>query len=786
MKNGADTAAEINGFEFNNVLRDGVQSNQGTNLSAEEIIDMLLHTTEAEYAEYQIAGGTFMDLFLKKGRDAFGENAKLFEAFEDVITSALIRGDCLTAYNRQPQDVIDAVIEELADRGLNVVTNFHGLNYAPMQEGVFKAVQKAQDKDYEIEAPKVLCIEDNPNITIEGCMAALEQQDAMGADAGIYLKNASGKVDPDFVYELTKRVAEKYPGQKITIHAHDNHGLADAIYMRAAEAGAETNAKIAFDVLPTAMASGTAQPPAWRIEYLLKNHPSEKVRARATGYDEAKEAKDAPKQYAKRHQYGSAEVRYSKKAWDACYEAGMAGGAMAAIKGMGLPKDVKTAYKMEDEDEALAFIATIESEIKVSLGYPVNVTPYQKMMDELAGFEALWRKMPNDQIGKAPIFKDTVSVDGDDNREGAYNPFSRLTPAAVNYLSGGLGAVPNYASARLINASLAARGLDAIEEFVPADQLPPGMDAAKEKLEAAGYKDPETSDVALTAMFGAAAFKEVMIRSGMSNLPEHHEKNTVFKKEGYNWITQEIKGSNVEVQGAKLKPTPAQPPEWPAYLQKPSEDHSFGPESRTVTQYDVATALGGAAGLEKFSLAVAEMEKHADGFYKTGIGATGFFKRSLEGQKLSRQFDQERSDVRASKDYLVEVQQYAKARAEQEAGTFMEAIPEMLKEYGMTQKQAAAASTVHVRPLLEQIVDKKAKGASTRTLSSMKVGSVPEAFEAERLNGATNGAARKGGSDRFMRKNVRSGGNNWIAPNEPEPAGQQMFAAAPVPGDNMG
>lgn len=704
-----DQESMPNNFELNNVLRDGVQSNLGTNLSADEIIEMLLHTKDAEYAEYQISGGTFMDLFLKKGRDAFGENTKLFNAFEDVITSALIRGDCLTGYQRNPQDVIDAVIEELAERGLNVVTNFHGLNYAPMQEGVFKAVLKAQEKGYEIKAPKVLCIEDNPNITIESCMAALAEQAEMGASEGVYLKNASGKVDPDFVYELTKRVAAEYPGEKITLHTHDNHGLADAIYMRGAEAAAEMDANIAFDVLPRAMASGTAQPPAWRIAKMLQSHPSEKVRARAPQYDESKEAADFEKQYAMRHLYGKSEVRYDKKAWDACYEAGMAGGAMAAIKGMGVLPTVKSMYGLEDEDAALALVASVEADVKAMMGYPTSVTPYQKTMDEQAVLELELRKSSFKRI----------------NKEGEYIHFSQLHDNTAYFLSGGLGPVPQPTKPKWIETALNMRGLDQMEEFVPADELPPGMDAAKKLLVEAGYSEPSRSDVALTAILGDAAFKEVMIRSGQSILPVHHETREAYvvtnEGEGH-WLNRQKTGRYEQKQGPRKVPSPAKPPEWPSYLQKPTKNHEFKPTYGTVTEYDVAQALGGAAELERFSLAVAELEKHTDGFYKTGIGPAGFFKRSREGQSLRKQFSEKHSDVRAGVDYIEQAHAEAHAAAQEEVQAFMDAIPQKLADYGMSLGQVSGANqTGLIARLLTEVVDRKAKNASRLSLPSLDV-----------------------------------------------------------------
>ncbi len=758
MANAAGTSVQdqVTPFEFNNVFRDGIQSNLGTNTSADEMLEMFLHTAEAAYAEVQAGGGTFMDLFMKKGRDAWGENDKLFGAYQEIITSALLRGDCVLGYDRNPQDVIDVVIEEFAKRGLNVVTNFHGMNYAPMQEGVFKAVHKAREKGYDITAPKVVCIEDNPNITVENCIEALHQQADMGADAGIYFKNASGKVDPDFVYELTKRVAEEFPGEKITVHTHNNHGLGEAIYLRAAEAAAEVNAPMAFDLSSHPMANGTGQPSARRFQEFLENHPSEKVRARKAAYNEDGERADFEKQYETRHRYGDSEVRYWKKSWDACYKSGDAGGSMSALKGMGILKDVKTQYRLADEDEALVIVAEIKIKEKALLGYPTSVTPYQKMMDQLAGCEAVWRKMPNESISKAPPYKNTISINADGDTAGSYVPFSRLTPAAVNYLSGGLGSVPALAHPSFIETAMKEKGFTEIPEFVPADQLPQKMEETAKRLEEAGYKEPSQDDVALAAMYGDEGFHYVMIKSGQSILPEHMSPEIAEKIRELNTMQSDTEidvSEEIRVLAANGRKSlsPQQPPEWPEYLQKPSENHKFDPDSRVVHIYDVAMAVGGAAELERFAQSVTELEKHADGFYKTGIGPSGFFQRSKAQQGLKADFATNDNDIRAGAEYLTQMQEHFKTQDATVVQEFMDSVPAKLREYGMSVTQAVTAVNKHLPEILTEVVDRKAKGASARSLPQVKYGSVTKAYKGykapagaeadETFNGASSGVS---------------------------------------------
>jgi hypothetical protein len=112
-------------IKFQDVLRDAVQSLFGTNPSAQEIIDSYptVHLTGTH--AIQTGGGTFFDLFAKKGRNEWNEVEKLIKHFRDlgVRQSALIRGDFLFGYEPQPYDVIRALVFEYAAMGMNVLQN---------------------------------------------------------------------------------------------------------------------------------------------------------------------------------------------------------------------------------------------------------------------------------------------------------------------------------------------------------------------------------------------------------------------------------------------------------------------------------------------------------------------------------------------------------------------------------------------------------------------------------------------------------------------------------------
>jgi len=683
-------------IKFNNVIRDGMQANLGTNPSAAEILNMITHVLDANYDSIQLGGGTFMDLFIAKGRDEWGENSALFGEFKDMIeSSALIRGAFLTGYSMNPQDVVDAFIVELAKRGLNEVTNFHGLNDFRVQKSVFEAVQKARDAGYKIRAPKVVCVEDNPNITVAGCIKALREQKNI-ADSGIYLKNASGKIDPEFVRELIKAVAREFPGEEITFHTHNNHGLGYATSTAAVEAAVEVKADLAIDTLPHPLAEGTAQISARRMKFIIDTHPDPRVRARSPDYSEDGERPDFDKMYETRHRYARYETVYDRELFEALYEAGMAGGATSTIKGIdgmmdnlvdiyknartagGKPKklsELNAEERERAEKKAMIALAKTEAQIKTLYGFPTNVTPYQKMLTEAAAWELVERRNPQ------------------------YLPFTKQRPAVVNYLTGGLGIVPLNADVNQIKIAFEAKKVLDFIPFEPADEREPLMEATRQRLIAAGYENPSTVDVLTAAItYAKDGFDHVMRRSGQSTLPQHLEEVEVFKTIG------RAKGIK-ESKFIPLKNIPQQPPEWPDYLiPSPEQDDR-------IRVADVGAAIG-AANLEFFAQAILEKQKISDGFYKTGMGNEGYYKREVsQRSSLKRTFENiskfTQSTIQQAD--LGQAFQDFERQADQDIDMFIAALPAILRDAGFERRKV---NSIVQNPIIDELMQKvvSAKG----------------------------------------------------------------------------
>ena len=101
---------------------------------------------------------------------------------------------------------------------------------------------------------------------------------------GFYLKSASGRLDPKFVYILTSNLYDKFPDQNITIHAHSTYGRAPACYIAAAMAATERGRIITMDVQHPALSGSTSQPSMNKMIGLIRNHPDKKINSNANCY----------------------------------------------------------------------------------------------------------------------------------------------------------------------------------------------------------------------------------------------------------------------------------------------------------------------------------------------------------------------------------------------------------------------------------------------------------------------------------------------------------------------
>ena len=460
-------------IRFHDVLRDGIQSLMGTNPSADEIIQAYPTAHQTNCDMVQTAGGTFFDLFAKKGRDEWAEVEKIITHFSkhNVKQSALVRGDFLFGYEPYSYDVVEGVILEFAKMGINVFHNFHGMNDHIPLIGVCEAVKKAQDKGYNVIANGTICIEDNPNITISNCLKFAKKLVDLGHE-GFYLKSASGRLNPEFVYMLTSQLINRFPDQEITIHAHSTYGEAPACYISAILAALLNNKPITIDVQHPALSGSTAQPSMTKMAELVANYPDPSVNIHAPELNK-KAIKDSLESLLRlRFRYREYETAYDKPLLDTMYEARVPGGASSTLKSIpGLVDNLARILELENEsdkwEKIQSHIYKQQRKILKDLGEPTQVTPYAANTTGQAAI-SLWNVL-----------------------EGR-DPYSTLYPGIINYLSGMHGMVPDSVNKELVSKALDQKGLKKVVEYQSSTKRANMLKKAESDLIDAGIACPTT------------------------------------------------------------------------------------------------------------------------------------------------------------------------------------------------------------------------------------------------------------------------------------------------------
>lgn len=454
-------------IKFQEVYRDAIQSLMGTNPSAAEITAAHPNAIHSGISAIQTGGGTFFDLFARKGRNEWEEVEQIIQFYRNdkVEQSALIRGDFLFSYEPQPFDVVKAMVMEYARMGMNVLQSFHGLNDTDVLAGVVEAVRIAREEEgHNIVARGTLCVEDNRNIRIDELLFAADKMMQQG-HTGFYIKSASGRMREDTIYRLTAALMDRFDGP-VGVHAHSTYGEAPVCYMAAIEAAIERGREIEIDVQHPALSGSTAHPSMLKMAHLIRNHPNRAIREQAPVLNIEAIKADMVSLYVLRFMYRESESEYDKDLLRAMSAARAAGGATSALKSVqGLTDTLSRTLGTDDWTEIQKAIYGMQAQILPELGDPTQITPYAANTNIMAAIA-----LNNERNGKGRL--DTIP------------------PGVVNYLVGKHGRVPESVNKTLQARALEMAGLSEPVRYVPSPQRPGAMEKAIKKLKAAGIENP--------------------------------------------------------------------------------------------------------------------------------------------------------------------------------------------------------------------------------------------------------------------------------------------------------
>ncbi len=465
-----------NPLEINVTVRDGIQSNHGTNIPAEHVVKAYKNAKDYGVSSFQTTGGTFHDLPIKKGWNPFEFNKKITDHFKGQTQSALIRGECGLSYSRQSLDTLSHLVTRYTEMGVNRWQNFHAMNDINMMRGVPLIVNKLrEEKGLDVVAQGAITVQENPNTLadqreiLDDIYKFAEQLIETGHE-GFYIKNANGVLRPDFTAELVTGLNERFD-EEIHIHTHNTYGHAYANYLAAIEAGVT-----GVDVLPDALAEGTAQPALGTLLYAMEQSRSDVIISRLpVGINMAAIEKDRDEMMVMRATYSQTEMPFNPERIKIAEAAGSAGGAISALKGMEIVQGVAQKMGTDDWDIIQKAIYEQKAKNREALGYPTNVTPHELMQDLQAA---------------ADIYS-------------GGEPLANLTPLTQSYLIGDLGKVSDSVDLVVQKRALDFHNMDSIRVLPKIEDLEPAMPAAREKLIEKGIDDPTDDEIAIVASSGA-------------------------------------------------------------------------------------------------------------------------------------------------------------------------------------------------------------------------------------------------------------------------------------------
>lgn len=242
------------------ILRDAHQSLIATRMSTAQMQPVLEMMDQVGYHALEMWGGATFDSalrFLKE--DPWDRLRQIRKAVKNTKLQMLLRGQNILGYKHYPDDVLDEFIKRSVDNGIDIIRIFDALND-------FRNLERSitMTKQAGAHAQAAISYTTSPVHNEAAFVQMAKELKQMGADS-LCIKDMSGLLLP-FDGEKLVRAIKAEVDIELELHSHMSAGLADMMYMRGIEAGA--------DIIDTALmpfANGTSQPATETMVMTLKD-----------------------------------------------------------------------------------------------------------------------------------------------------------------------------------------------------------------------------------------------------------------------------------------------------------------------------------------------------------------------------------------------------------------------------------------------------------------------------------------------------------------------------------
>ncbi len=406
-------------------LRDAHQSLWATRMRTDDILKIAETMDGAGFYSLECWGGATFDVCMRFLRENPWQRLReIKKVCRKTPLQMLLRGQNVLGYRHYPDDVVERFVALACENGMDIFRVFDALNDPRNLETAIRSVKK-----YGGHAQGTICYTTSPVHTVAAYVKLAKAQEAMGIDS-LAIKDMAGILTPGAARELVGALKKALPEMPIQVHSHMTSGMAAAMYLAAAEAGAGC-----FDCAISTLSSFSSQPPTESVVSILESVGFD------CGLDRAALTKINAyfKELKKRRQPASSSK----------VEAVDAGVLVHAIPG-GMISNLRSQLAQQDALDRLDEVLAELPKARADLGYPPLVTP----TSQIVGVQSVLNVLS----GKR---------------------YSMVTDETRRYAAGYYGATPAP-----IDPKLQKRLIGKLKPITcrPADLLKPGLVAAASEL----------------------------------------------------------------------------------------------------------------------------------------------------------------------------------------------------------------------------------------------------------------------------------------------------------------
>ena len=336
-------------------LRDAHQSLWATRMRTDDILKIAETIDNAGFYSLECWGGATFDVCMRFLRENPWQRLReIKKVCKKTPLQMLLRGQNILGYKHYADDVVDRFVALACENGMDIFRVFDALNDPRNLETAIRSVKK-----YGGHAQGTICYTTSPVHTVAAYVKLAKAQAAMGIDS-LAIKDMAGILTPGAARELVAALKKALPEMPIQVHSHMTSGMAAAMYLAAAEAGAGC-----FDCAISTLSSFSSQPPTESIVSILESVGFD------CGLDRAALTKINAyfKELKKRRQPASA----------AKVEAVDAGVLVHAIPG-GMISNLRSQLAQQDALDRLDEVLAELPKTRADLGYPPLVTPTSQIV----------------------------------------------------------------------------------------------------------------------------------------------------------------------------------------------------------------------------------------------------------------------------------------------------------------------------------------------------------------------------------------------------------------------